>query len=194
MKKAGKIIAFLIVIALIVVPLAACAGPPGASGSPGPMGAQGPAGPPGAQGPPGSEGIQGPVGPRGFPGEDGEDGDLGPVAQLTVCMVPEEAPAYLLIPICAVPWEDVPLVILGACFPPDALVFITYCDENIYWEEEYANECGAFYIETSVQEDFGYWVDDVMSVRAWVDDGDEEFDEDEDELWANWPLYIYGGD
>ena len=56
MKVVGKILVFLVIIALIVVPLAACAGPPGASGAPGPMGAQGPAGAPGKQGPPGSEG------------------------------------------------------------------------------------------------------------------------------------------
>ena len=62
MKKAGKIVAFLIVIALIVVPLAACQGTPGPSGSPGPMGPQGPAGAEGPGGPAGPEGDQGPPG------------------------------------------------------------------------------------------------------------------------------------
>ena len=62
MKKAGKIIAFLIIIALIVVPLAACAGQ------------QGPAGPQGPQGPPGPQGEQG---PRGAPGEEGQPGIPG---------------------------------------------------------------------------------------------------------------------
>jgi len=190
MKKAGKLIAFLIIIALIVVPLAACAGPAGPAGTPGPMGPQGLKGVPGAQGPPGSEGEQG---LRGIPGEDGEDGDLGPVAQIVVCIEEPDTMYPFYWAVGGVPYyeEEAPLIILGSCFPADALVFITYCDEDIYWEEEYANECGAFVIHTSVQEDMGAWQDDVISVRAWVDDGDEEFDEDEDEVWANWPLYIY---
>ena len=62
MKKAGKVLAFLIILALIVVPLTACEGPPGASGAPGPQGPQGPAGPEGPSGPPGREGKQGPLG------------------------------------------------------------------------------------------------------------------------------------
>jgi hypothetical protein len=59
MKKAGKVLAFLIIIALIVVPLAACTGPQGPIGPQGPQGPQGPAGP---EGPPGREGKQGPLG------------------------------------------------------------------------------------------------------------------------------------
>jgi len=53
MKKAGKWLALLTVIALILVSLTACGG------------AAGPAGP---QGPPGEEGATGPAGPAGAPG------------------------------------------------------------------------------------------------------------------------------
>ena len=179
MKKAGKIVAFLIIIALIVVPLAACQGPPGATGAGGPQGPQGPAGPEGPAGPPGPEGDTGPDGPQGI---QGEQGDLGPVAQLTVCMLPEDGPPYpLFIPVCSVPYEPAPLIILGACFPPGEKVTITYCDENYVWEIATANDCGAFVVYTEVLPDFEPWLDDVMSVRAWVDG----------EVWANWPLYIY---
>lgn len=178
MKKAGKLIAFLIIIALIVVPLAACTGPAGPSGSPGPMGPQGIKGPPGAQGPPGSDGAAGAMGPRGFPGEDGE---LGPVAQLVVCIEEIDTIYPFYWAVCAVPYGPVDLIIVGACFPPGELVTITYCDEDIYWDEVEANDCGAFVIHTDVPEGFDDWIDDVISVRAWVDD----------EVWANWPLYIY---
>jgi len=69
MKKAGKIIAFLIIIALIVVPLAACAA------GQGPTGPQGPQGPPGPQGEPGPRGAPGKSGVMGIPGEEGEPGE-----------------------------------------------------------------------------------------------------------------------
>jgi len=200
MKKAGKIIAFLIIIALIVVPLAACAGPPGPSGAPGPMGPQGPAGAPGKQGPPGSEGAAGAAGPRGFPGEDGEDGDLGPVAQLVVCMDWEEDGHWGFYPVCsAYPGQD--LFILGACFPPDEEVTITICDTNCVWAEVETNDCGAFLIlEIAIidmpdgeqlddlLEDYCY---DVVSVRAWVDAEIDEGKVVDGELWANWPLFIF---
>jgi len=71
-------------------------------------------------------------------------------------------------------------------------VIITYCDNDYYWDEEYANDCGAFVINTGIQSNFDESFDEVITVRAWVDDGDEEFDEDDDELMATWPLYISG--
>ena len=76
MRKAGKIIAFLIIIALILVPLVACAGPQGPTG---PAGPQGPPGPQGERGPRGAPGKQGPAGISGEPGEQGPAGPAGPV-------------------------------------------------------------------------------------------------------------------
>ena len=60
MKKAVKIVAFLVVIALLVVPLTAC------TTGQGPQGPQGPAGPQGLQGLQGPQGPQGPAGDEGF--------------------------------------------------------------------------------------------------------------------------------
>ena len=76
MKKAGKIIAFLIIIALLLVPLAACTGEQGPTGQQGPSGPAGAQGEPGKQGPPGKAG--GGEGPQGDPGEQGLQGEEGP--------------------------------------------------------------------------------------------------------------------
>jgi len=91
MKKAGKLIAFLIIVALIVVPLAACAegqgptGPQGPTGAQGEKGERGPRGAPGQAGPAGGpvgpegpEGERGPAGPEGKPCE-GPPGEQGPI-------------------------------------------------------------------------------------------------------------------
>ncbi len=64
MKKAVKIVGFLIIIALFVVPLTACPTGQGATGPAGPAGAPGATGPRGPSGPPGT---QGPAGPAGQP-------------------------------------------------------------------------------------------------------------------------------
>jgi hypothetical protein len=77
MKKAGKIIAFLIIIALIVVPLVACTGPQGPQGPQGPAGPQGEKGERGPMGPPGDSGARGPVGPEGPEGPAGPAGPSG---------------------------------------------------------------------------------------------------------------------
>jgi hypothetical protein len=77
MKKAGKIIAFLIIIALIVVPLTACPGQQGPQGPQGPAGPEGPKGDRGPMGPPGDPGQRGPVGPAGPQGEPGPAGPSG---------------------------------------------------------------------------------------------------------------------
>ena len=78
MKKAGKLIAFLIIIALLLVPLAACAGGQGLTGPQGPAGQAGPQGEPGKQGPPGKAGGgEGPQGEQGVPGDPGEEGPAG---------------------------------------------------------------------------------------------------------------------
>ncbi len=79
MKRASKIIVFLLVIALIVVPLAACQGPQGPQGEPGATGAQGPQGERGPRGPQGQPGPAGPAGPAGEePGPAGLVGPAGP--------------------------------------------------------------------------------------------------------------------
>jgi len=187
MKRAGKIIAFLIIVALIVVPLTACPGPQGDPGPRGPSGGQGEKGDRGPQGPPGEAGIRGMVGPEGPEGEAGpagSDADVPLDAQIVVCSTYWDSPYYGYYPICAVGYYDpapVSVVITGACFPPDELVTITYCDEDIFWADEYANECGAFFISTDVPFDlFDNWYGETVSVRAWVDGV----------LYANWPLYI----
>jgi hypothetical protein len=75
MKKAGKIIAFLIIVALIVIPLVSCGGP---QGEPGPQGPAGPQGEKGDRGPAGPKGKEGPMGPEGDRGPTGPAGPAGP--------------------------------------------------------------------------------------------------------------------
>lgn len=70
MKNLGKIAIFLLIIALILVPLAACQGPQGETGETGPQGAVGPKGDTGPQGPAGQSG-----------GEQGEQGETGPAGE-----------------------------------------------------------------------------------------------------------------
>lgn len=114
MKTLGKVFIMLTVVALLVVPLAACdqltdeeiaelkvelkgeQGPEGLEGPGGPAGPEGPegsAGPEGAIGSTGSTGATGPAGPagpegakgsRGSKGSTGPQGTTGPVAQLVV--------------------------------------------------------------------------------------------------------------
>jgi hypothetical protein len=89
MKKVGKIIAFLIIIALIVVPLTACPGGQGAGGPMGPAGPQGEKGERGPRGAPGEQGPRGPAGPEGPPGKDGEPGTgvgVGGGAEIVVAL------------------------------------------------------------------------------------------------------------
>lgn len=79
MKTAVKIVALLAIVALIMVPLAACDGTTqGEKGDTGLTGAQGPQGPAGSQGPRGLTGPAGPQGPQGEPGPQGEQGPAGP--------------------------------------------------------------------------------------------------------------------
>ncbi len=121
MKLAGKIIIALAVLALILVPLAACQGPQGPTGptgsqglqgpqgdqgpkgpsasgvgEPGPTGPEGPAGPQGEPGPAGPQGPAGPTGPAGPMGPPGPQGEVGPIAQIIVCLTTEEP----------IPWAD----------------------------------------------------------------------------------------
>jgi hypothetical protein len=82
------------------------------------------------------------------------------------------------------------VAILGSGFPAYKLVYITYCDDNTQWESVETNSCGAFCIGTYVPDDWS----GAISVRAWVDDGDKEFDADKDELMATCPLCIEDDD
>jgi hypothetical protein len=113
MKRASKIIVFLVVIALLLVPLAACEpaegpkgdtgpagaqGPPGEDGPPGPMGRTGepgPMGPAGPAGPVGAQGPAGPVGARGATGPQGEPGVEGPQIVATWAQI-QETKSYSL--------------------------------------------------------------------------------------------------
>ena len=180
MSKVGKIIALLIIIALIVVPLTACPGEPGASGAPGPMGPQGPAGPEGDQGIPGPEGERGPTGLTGPDGPQGPQGIPGPNATIVVL----DYQYYY-----ATGSYTSTVHVLGSNFVYHDYVHLTICEEDYVLEENIlVNECGAFYTTVSLPEPSPPW---VVSLKAWVDDGDGEFDAG-DELWACWPLvFVY---
>jgi hypothetical protein len=217
MKKAGKIIAFLIIIALIVVPLVSCSGPQGPAG---PSGQQGPQGEKGERGPAGPKGETGSMGPPGEPGEPGPAGPRGPAGEGTAAEIVVTTSYFgygYSLATCEIDassgwvWLDV----AGSCFEPGDEVTITICEENYvlylydYEEETFgnlsivANDCGAFYAEFLIDDYYGYWYDifnRTVSVRAWTN---AELDEVSDyeylyqvvdgDLQANWPLYISGG-
>ena len=186
MKKAGKIIAFLIIIALIVVPLTACPGQQGAQGPPGPAGEQGPAGSPGEQGPAGLTGPTGPEGPEGPKGDKGDPGEQGPPGPDARIVVTDNSG-----PICYI-WTTAatyPVKVYGSHFDPDDIVNLTICDDDeILAENIDVNDCGAFRVTVVL----GGMVSHgrVSSVKAWVDDGDGVFDAG-DEFRDSWPLYIW---
>lgn len=174
MKRAGKIIAFLIIVALIVVPLTACPGQQGPAGPSGPAGPQGEKGERGPMGPPGETGIRGPVGPAGPAGAQGEQGEdgVGSAAQIVVnCAYWESYSTYGYgYALCSVPlyfgydsgdgdwyaWNF--LAVSGSSFPEEEDVTITVCDEAWVVTQIEANDCGAFYGYISVDTyNYGYW-------------------------------------
>lgn len=206
MKKAGKIIAFLIIISLLVVPLAACAGEQGATG---PQGAQGPPGEKGERGPIGQPGKPGPTGPAGDEGPEGEKGDTGEAGpcnpQLTVGekWLMEEFYCECAGEVCqcvANPYVGMvahhtigyafvtqPVTVQGACFDPDMSGELNIEVCGTLWVANVTIEaCGAFCLEDVVVPNLpGCW-----SVKAYYDlDNDNELDDGE--LQACWPLYIY---
>jgi hypothetical protein len=224
MKKAGKIIAFLIIIALIVVPLVACQGPQGDTGPQGPAGPQGEKGergPAGPQGEQGARGIPGPQGEQGEPGEDGKDGS-GSTAQI-VCLRDGywEGPygyEWYGYATCDIPtydgytWVDV----AGSGFEPGEEIVLTVCDGlYVLWVydsendedvmEIEANDCGAFYVEFLVWDDYGYWEDILdedatVSIKAWtnydlddVSGYDDLYVVDDGDLMASWPIWLCDG-
>jgi hypothetical protein len=194
MKKAGKIIAFLIIIALIVVPLVACQGPQGEQGPAGPAGSQGEKGERGPMGPPGDPGARGPVGPQGDPGPQGEPGEsgAGTTAEIVVSAFFWDYYGYAINSLDV----DSYVYISGSCFGKNDKVYITVCDKNylvedlVYYDESeaewvfsdyaVANSCGAFRVMASIGEYYyepedtdvyGYWaltLDKPISVRAWT--------------------------
>jgi len=216
MKRIFIAIAFLIVISMLLVPLAACegtegpqgpqgppgdVGPQGPQGDAGPMGPpasaggeQGPAGPAGPQGPQGEPGPQGEQGERGLPGSMGPPGSIGPqgepaVSTIVVCDTEtDEAITYIYAP--GSYWIDV----YGSSFVFGTTVHLTICeDDTVLAYDIPVNECGAFLCEDIMlvsAPDTGVYVEGgVHSVKAYVDDGNGDFGP-EDELWACWPLEI----
>ena len=180
MKKAVKIVVFLVITSLILVPLAACDGevdlteieiPAGLQGPPGPQGDPGPPGIPGPQGPPGPQGEQGPAGPAGLAGPQGERGLRGPVgpmgppgpagpdAQIAIGLASElNWQAILKTYVLYMEVGDFysltsseTLVVLGACFPPNELVTGTICDLNSVWFQVTTNDCGGFLYTTNLE-------------------------------------------
>lgn len=198
MKRAGKIIAFLIIVALIVVPLTACPGPQGNPGPPGPGGAQGEKGERGPMGSPGADGargLRGQEGPAGPAGPAGSDADVPLDAQIVVCYDDwYSSYGYGYAAINGVdPIDGTDVVIMGSCFPPDEWVTVTFCDEDYVWFEVETNFCGAFFYETDIPSWFGYGYWGVISVRAWVDAEVDDYDQTVEDgvMYANWPLYLY---
>jgi hypothetical protein len=186
MKKAVKIVAFLVVIALILVPLTACQGPQGPQGPAGLQGPQGEKGDPGPTGAPGETGPAGPAGPQGEegpPGEQGEPGPAGPNAALIITDGSGDAICYI-----STGATSVTFYVYGSNFDPDDSVHLTYCEDNeILVEDINVNACGVFKVSATI-----HWPTPTnpFAVKAWVDDGDGHFDSG-DELWACCPLEIY---
>jgi hypothetical protein len=216
MRKIGKIVAFLIIIALIVVPLTACPGQQGPQGPAGPAGPQGEKGERGPMGPPGDPGLRGPVGPEGPKGERGEPGasGAGTTADIVVNSLPwwSDYTYGYGYAVCSVPlwfWStdaDAALTISGSCFEPDAYVVITVCGidhvvpvaplyydyggsgwtHGVFADSIKTNSCGAFYGVFYIDTYYGYW-----DISAGGDSCVSIQAWVDGELMANYPLYLY---
>lgn len=220
MKKAGKIIAFLIIIALIVVPLTACPGPQGPQGPQGPAGPQGEKGERGPMGPPGDPGARGPAGPEGPQGPPGPAGTGGGGAEIEINSLPwwsynEYGYGYA---VCTVPlsfyWDSgdaeyyayAGLTISGSCFEPGDHVEITVCENNttvwvapLYWDYDsgywdWDSEDFDTYIRAN---DCGAFYG-IFHINTYYGYWDDCVNEPvsvrawvNDELMANCPLYLY---
>lgn len=199
MKTAAKLLTILLILALILVPLAACdqlkgekgdQGDPGPAGPKGDVGPQGPRGQRGAEGPVGPQGPVGPTGPQGETGPAGPTGPTGPAgepgstSQIVVCLYGEYLPAVGATfaeynPDTREFGEYDALAILGAGFEPSETVTITICDENCYWASATADACGAFWVQVDLTDLNSEQMHDLylnyiaeglaVSVRAWVD-------------------------
>jgi len=215
MKKIGIIIAFLIVISLLLVPLAACQGPQGPKGPEGPegpmglKGEDGPPGPPGRdtgdpgpQGPQGDPGPQGPIGPQGEKGERGLRGPAGPMgvpgpagpnATIVVAYYNPGGSDTVISEFTG--YGSYPIIVYGSNFVPGDVVHLTICTTDIVLVEDITvNACGAF-VTASItlleDPDTGVVVPEGMwSVKAYVEtDGTAGFSAG-DVRWACWPLEV----
>ena len=207
MKKIGIVIAFLIVISLLLVPLAACEGPQGPQGQEGPQGPQGPQGPEGPQGPRGRAGGEtgpaGPEGPQGEPGPmgpQGEQGDRGLAGPTGLMGPPGPAGPNATIVVFApggpcvcyvVDGTTATIDVYGSNFVPGQHLHLTICETDYVVEEnlDIITACGAFYVQTVLSSPNPPDMTPV-SLKAWVDDGDGVFDAG-DVLWACWPLRVH---
>jgi hypothetical protein len=220
MKKAGKIIAFLIIIALIVVPLTACPGPQGDQGPQGPAGPAGEKGERGPMGPPGETGARGMVGPAGPAGAQGEKGEPGEDGVGTIADIVVNSCRWLSnynygygYSVCSVPlryyydlgdddwYAEAALSITGSCFEPGAEVTITVCDDDTaipmwFLDEDTQNWTAT---DTLVANDCGAFYAE-FSIETYY--GYWDIDEDVDrtvsikawvdgELMANYPLFLF---
>ena len=77
--------------------------------------------------------------------------------------------------------------VYGSNFVYGDYVHLTICENNtVLYKNIAVNKCGAFMQSVTIT-----WpTAGVCSLKAWVDDGDHNFDAG-DELWACWPLYIW---
>jgi len=219
MKKISIIIAFLIVISLLLVPLAACQGPQGTKGPEGPegpmglKGEDGPPGPPGRdtgdpgpQGPQGDPGPQGPVGPqgekgdrglRGLAGPMGVPGPAGPNATIVVAYYNPGGSDTVISEFTG--YMSFPIIVYGSNFVPGDSVHVTICQSDLVLiEDVVVNACGAF-VTASITlweepDTIGVVVPGGMhSVKAWVDDplgADPDNWDAGDVRWACWPLEV----
>jgi hypothetical protein len=140
MRKIGKLVAFLIILALIVVPLTACPGQQGSQGPAGPAGPQGEKGERGPMGPPGETGMRGPVGPKGPEGPEGPAGadGTGSVATIVVNADWDDDAISIVYPGMQV-W------VIGACFNTHDDIVVEICGEHWFTvDKEDISPCGAF--------------------------------------------------
>jgi hypothetical protein len=175
MRKVGKIIAFLIIVALIVVPLTACPGQQGPAGPAGPAGPQGEKGERGPMGPPGDSGVRGlrgPEGPQGDPGDPGDPGERGAIGPNATIVVIDSS--YDAVVGYSQAWA-----VVGSNFEPGDIVTLTICENDyILAENLLVNDCGSFFCTVTLPEP----TDFEVSLKAWVDG----------EIWACWPICLGG--
>lgn len=174
----------------------AAQGPQGPQGPPGPQGLTGDPGPPGVAGDPGP---RGPTGPRGLKGDTGDTGPQGPPGPTRQIVVGWQGMEMYMPPMpCYMVPRDWPVMIMGACFPENTYVWISLCEDDIYWVKVKTNDCGAFITEVPLLDEVlpGGVYNEAVSVRAWLN-AEVEYDSDlrrdvvvGGEKQCAWPLYI----
>ena len=170
-------------------------GPPGRdTGDPGPQGPTGPAGPAGPVGP---QGPAGPIGDRGQTGPMGPPGLMGPAPTMVVCSG-EGANDGQPITYFNDFTGDFVIEIYGSNFVIGDFLHLTICEnDTILVLNVEVIACGTFWVMgLTLLENPGSGIivpEGTHSVKAWVDDGDGVFEDDEDERWACWPLEVVWG-